>query len=274
MNDFHYNVHITSADKTTSYDNYGDIVGKSGLADSIFYGENGYGPHALTSILSTGTCTPMNQRISYTAFDKADTITDVLSDGTLRKMHYMYGFDQQRRESIYTEGSTTKTKYYFGHYEEVTDGTSTKKYFYIDAPTGLVGIYVIDGSGTGALNYTFNDHLGSITEVINTSTGLITHQSFDAWGNPRSASSWINASATALFADRGFYRPNLVPIYLKTTTGARFEKYVERREIPIAESVSGNGRMYDPVLGRFLSPDPFVQMPDFSLSFKKYGYCA
>ena len=31
--------------------------------------------------------------------------------------------------------------------------------------------------------------------------------------------------------------------------------------------------MYDPVLGRFLSPDPFVQMPDFSQSFNRYSYC-
>ena len=34
-----------------------------------------------------------------------------------------------------------------------------------------------------------------------------------------------------------------------------------------------NGRMYDPLLGRFLSPDPFVQMPDFSQNFNRYSYC-
>ena len=34
-----------------------------------------------------------------------------------------------------------------------------------------------------------------------------------------------------------------------------------------------NGRLYDPVLGRFHSPDNFVQMPDFSQSFNRYSYC-
>jgi hypothetical protein len=34
-----------------------------------------------------------------------------------------------------------------------------------------------------------------------------------------------------------------------------------------------NGRMYDPVLARFLSPDPFVQMPDFSQNYNRYAYC-
>jgi hypothetical protein len=34
-----------------------------------------------------------------------------------------------------------------------------------------------------------------------------------------------------------------------------------------------NGRIYDPVLARFLSPDPFVQMPDFTQSYNRYSYC-
>jgi len=33
-----------------------------------------------------------------------------------------------------------------------------------------------------------------------------------------------------------------------------------------------NGRMYDPIVGRFLSPDPFVQAPDFSQSYNRYAY--
>jgi hypothetical protein len=34
-----------------------------------------------------------------------------------------------------------------------------------------------------------------------------------------------------------------------------------------------NARLYDPALGRFLSPDPFVQAPDFSQSYNRYSYC-
>jgi len=33
-----------------------------------------------------------------------------------------------------------------------------------------------------------------------------------------------------------------------------------------------NGRIYDPVLARFLSPDPYVQAPDFTQSFNRYAY--
>jgi RHS repeat-associated core domain len=34
-----------------------------------------------------------------------------------------------------------------------------------------------------------------------------------------------------------------------------------------------NARLYDAALGRFLSPDPYVQMPDFSQNFNRYSYC-
>jgi hypothetical protein len=33
-----------------------------------------------------------------------------------------------------------------------------------------------------------------------------------------------------------------------------------------------NGRVYDPMIGRFLSPDPYVQAPDYSQNFNRYSY--
>ena len=36
--------------------------------------------------------------------------------------------------------------------------------------------------------------------------------------------------------------------------------------------INMNARLYDPVTGRFLSPDPNVQMPDFTQNFNRYSY--
>jgi predicted lipid-binding transport protein (Tim44 family) len=33
-----------------------------------------------------------------------------------------------------------------------------------------------------------------------------------------------------------------------------------------------NGRVYDPVIARFLSPDPYVQAPESSQNFNRYSY--
>ena len=41
----------------------------------------------------------------------------------------------------------------------------------------------------------------------------------------------------------------------------------------LSRSGESNGRLYDPVLGRFFSPDNYVQLPDYSQSFNRYSYC-
>jgi len=95
--------------------------------------------------------------------------------------------------------------------------------------------------------------LGTITHLKNGSNPADEY-SFDAWGRRRDKDDWTYtlASEPALFADRGFTAHE----YL-----ADFKLY------------NMNGRMYDPVVGRFLSPDPYIQAPDFSQNFNRYSYC-
>ena len=37
--------------------------------------------------------------------------------------------------------------------------------------------------------------------------------------------------------------------------------------------INFNGRMYDPVLAHFLSPDPYIQSPENPLNHNRYSYC-
>lgn len=37
--------------------------------------------------------------------------------------------------------------------------------------------------------------------------------------------------------------------------------------------INMNGRMYDPTFSCFLSPDNYIQSPDFSQNFNRYAYC-
>lgn len=41
----------------------------------------------------------------------------------------------------------------------------------------------------------------------------------------------------------------------------------------LSRSGESNGRFYDPLLGRFFSPNNYVQMPDNSQNFNRYSYC-
>jgi len=112
-------------------------------------------------------------------------------------------------------------------------------------------VYEQTGTAGGQLYTILTDHLGSITEVISPS-GTVAKQSFDAWGNPRKSGDWTEEADYDLFTDRGF------------TGHEHLEEFF---------LVDMNGRVYDPVLGRFLGVDPHVQAPGFSQNFNRYSYC-
>ena len=109
----------------------------------------------------------------------------------------------------------------------------------------------MNGSGNDTMYYVLPDHLGSFTSTVNAETSEVENYSFNAWGMSRDATDWTESYSGELFADRGF-------------TG--HEHLMEFNLINM------NGRIYDPVLGRFLSPDPFVQMPGYPNSYIRYSY--
>ena len=79
----------------------------------------------------------------------------------------------------------------------------------------------------------------------------------------RSADDWsytLDVNDQALFAGRGFTGHSL----------SREER--NGKHLPEFGLINMNGRLYDPLLGRFLSPDNNVQLPDFSQNFNRYSY--
>jgi RHS repeat-associated protein len=55
---------------------------------------------------------------------------------------------------------------------------------------------------------------------------------------------------------------------LQTTTRG----FTDHEQIDAVGLIHMNGRMYDPTLGRFLSPDDYVQFPHASQSYNRYSY--
>jgi RHS repeat-associated protein len=102
-----------------------------------------------------------------------------------------------------------------------------------------------DGQPNPAYYYVHPDHLGSLA-IITDANGVVKQKcTYDAWGKR------TLVQGTVLF-DRGF-------------TG---HEHLDEFSL-----INMNGRMYDPMLGRFLSPDPYVQAPEFSQSYNRYSYC-
>lgn len=100
--------------------------------------------------------------------------------------------------------------------------------------------------------YFHNDHLGSPWLITNASGSEVQRLNFNAWGRRRDASNWNNyTNLPEMKFDRGF-------------TG--------HEHLEMFGLINMNARLYDPVLGRFLSPDPIVQVPDFTQSYNGYSY--
>lgn len=135
------------------------------------------------------------------------------------------------------------------------------------------------------------NHLGTITHDTDTSSTVQNEYSFDSWGRRRSFSNWgyTVAAQTDLLPTRGF--TGLCSV--SSGFGELCKAKTDERTNPAECSESGkwlswfnlynmNGRLYDPVVGRFLSPDNGacpdeqsgigMQMPDFSQSFNRYSY--
>ena len=76
--------------------------------------------------------------------------------------------------------------------------------------------------------------------------------SFDAWGNLRNAATWSGT-------------PNSLPRFDRGFTG--------HEHLFDFGLINMNGRMYDPVLSSFLSPDNYMQDPTTQQGFNRYAYC-
>lgn len=107
----------------------------------------------------------------------------------------------------------------------------------------------INQPNIGTMNYVIKDHQGSMYATVTGNT--VERYSFDAWGRRRNPQTLSYDNVTTSF-DRGF-------------TG--HEHYDDFGLINM------NGRLYDPLVGRMLSPDIVIQDEQNSQAYNRYSYC-
>jgi len=153
---------------------------------------------------------------------------------------FVYDGDGGRVKRTTSEGTTT----YLGEvYEEDSTGTATKYIFAGD-------LRIATRDSTGGLRFYHTDHLGS-SNALTDGTGqlaqLAEHSPFGAVSRAEAFGSTAPGSATPV----GF-------------TGQRQDTMNGLIIFP--------ARAYDPQLGRFLQPDPFVQDPADPQTLNRYAY--
>ncbi|MCF8345489.1 MAG: RHS repeat-associated core domain-containing protein [Bacteroidales bacterium] len=105
------------------------------------------------------------------------------------------------------------------------------------------------------LNYILRDHLGSLNYVLDKDGGVVQEVNFDAWGRRRNPHTWT------------YYENNDDPPELMFSRGFTSHEHLDEFQL-----INMNGRIYDPIIARFLSPDPIVQLPEYSQNFNRYSY--
>ena len=142
------------------------------------------------------------------------------------------------------------TTYYAGAQEaELNNGQATVKTYW---PYGL-GVEIDQpGSNTSELNWSHHDRLGSIISISDSSGNLKEKLAYDSWGKRRTT----DGSATPDNLDGQVDNKG----------------YTGHEMLDQLDLVHMNGRIYDPLMARFLSADPLIQDPAHSQSYNRYTY--
>lgn len=205
-----------------------------------------------------------SRSFSYTAFDKADQISNGLQYTDYHYNHnravsqridyrqhdeqwklfetdYVAGLYQQERRYLDTDKTQlehTQHKYLIGSIIVTRDQTMSSTE--LESAT----------EGLESAQYQHSDHQGSILSITD-DNGSVTQQYFyTAFGKP------MQLSGTSLISAK-----------LPMTRG-----YTGHEMLPELDIIQMGGRIYDPNLGRFLQADPNIQAPKNLQNYNRYSY--
>lgn len=242
-------------DNDFSYDALGNITSKQGVGN-YSYGAGNAGPHAVTSAGGSsyvydnnGNMVSGNGRtVTYTPFGKPKTI----SKGG-NSVHIVYGPDENRLQRI--DNTSRTTTYVGGLYEKVVEGSQITHTHYL----GDFALYIEEAGSTSGERFVYlhRDHLGSLAaKTLENAQGdsHLTAMANEPWG-VRTEQTWNGALLGS------GYQP------MDTARG-----FTDHEHLDGVGLIHMHGRVYDPTLGRFLSPDPYIQAPYNSQSFNRYAY--
>ncbi len=243
-----------------SYDAAGNILQKTDVG-TYNYDTHGSNPYAVLG--TTGehpenyTYDAAGNRLSSNGAKYVYTVSGqvkIISGATSTVQYHLDAGDHRSISTTERPGKSPETKLYINpSFEMVTREKRTEQRHYLNAPDGLFALVTLeDGKPGGRRLYIHNDLVTSIDVISDENSFVVERQSFDPWGKRRDADTWgALISAAGNNTDKGF-------------TG--------HEQLDDFALVHMNGRVYDPALARFISPDPHVQFPDNTQGLNRYSY--
>lgn len=260
---------INENGRESVYDDNGNLLSRDNVG-TMEYNMSPY-PYRLKKFTPSGSFdhSMSHLSVSYTSFSRPDTIKnsplvyiesrknaiDVppVSIKGMELVSFVYNDsgDRVKMSLVAAPGQKEKSIYYLGNVYECDEITGMER-MYLEGDAYTAPVVSIKKDGKRSFYFIGRDYLGSITHITNSKDSLIAEYSYDAWGqlrNPDTQQPYEDVPE--LLLRRGF-------------TGHEW--------LPWFNLYNMNARLYDPVLGRFMSPDPYVQMPDFTQNLNRYLY--
>ncbi|WP_294275706.1 RHS repeat-associated core domain-containing protein, partial [uncultured Chryseobacterium sp.] len=194
----------------------------------------------------------------------------VFIDGMKGDVAFQYGLTSMRQRVTYggnfsTDGEGKFTKYYSedGSYEVVRDNTTGKEkhILYIGGTPYESNIVYLKNftESSGSYKFLHKDYIGSILAISDEAGNKLEQRHYDAWGN----FTHLQIGNGAIVTDKNIIDQSSLIIDRGYTSHEHFA------EVGI---IHMNGRLYDPLLRRFLNADENIQDPYNTQNYNKYGY--
>lgn len=244
-------------------------------------GVNSVRPHAVTNVTGTvnGMLNPVygydengnlktvtassggSKTITWTSYNMVASASRV-AGGNTNTLAFQYGPEYDRFQETYTKnGVLQRTISYFNsvggtslQYEEEWNHLTlaVTKTHYLNAGGSTIGVIKFNGS-TSSIQYWHKDQLGSPMVLSGVNGLLVERLAYEPFGKRRNANGTTDASGTLTSANtqRGFTQHEMLD------------------EVGL---INMNGRVYDPAISRFLSPDTTVQAPNYLQAYNRYSY--
>ncbi|MBK8546283.1 MAG: hypothetical protein IPL63_02515 [Saprospiraceae bacterium] len=236
---------LTNAELSMTYDKWGNILTKSDLGT---YHYNKDVPTLLERIdFNNKNCNLPSSKFDYeyTSFNKIKKIT-----GDSVRLEITYGPNNQRlTQNLYIQNQLRESRIYVaGEYEVLIINNVETKRMSISGATGTTVIYEVTGSQAGKYQYLHKDDQGTIVAISN-DLGVIQYTyEYDVWGK------------------------RVITQQSENEIAKSYRGYTGHEHIEILELINMNGRIYDPVMARFISPDPYIQDNTNFQNFNRYSY--
>lgn len=196
----------------------------------------------------------------------------VFIDGEKGDVAFQYGLSNMRQRVSYggnfsTDGDGKFTKFYSedGSFEVVKNNITGKEkhILYIGGtPYESNIIYLKNYDETnGSYKFLHKDYLGSILAISDEAGNKLEQRHFDAWGN----FTHLQIGNGAIITDKNIIDATSLLVERGYTSHEHFA------EVGI---IHMNGRLYDPLLRRFLNADENIQAPFNTQNYNRYGYVA